>query len=425
MADQIALGLNIKTLDPYRVLLVDDSKPDQMLLKQFLQADMFKIEASLGNGEETLVYLKDFSQNIDILCIDFDMPKLNGLETLKVIKLLYPKLICVMVTSQPSKDIVNELFNLKVNSLIVKPISKAQVTEKLALALGRKDLLARSVVVQTTKDSLDLNDIKIPNMPTVMLKVLKFDESTVGGSHELEQIIAPDKAISLDILRISNSSFYGRSGNVKTLKDAITLLGVKSVKNLVLLQSKKQMIGNVTNPILKKHIMELPILSSLVSFDLTTPLGLKSLREAVFTYSLFRRIGSTILAVNFPKKYIEVIKLAEAGIKSFIEIEKEEFTLDSVEVGTKVFSLWKMPQDYIDIMQNQNFSLADINKVNDYDRLTKLGDLLSRKMIGMTLPELEDELIRKILEFYKAPKDLVDVFGADYYENIKEHPYFS
>ncbi|MDX1957429.1 MAG: HDOD domain-containing protein [Leptospiraceae bacterium] len=424
MAEQVPLGVNIKTMESYRVLLVDDSKSDQMLLKQFLQADMFKIEATLSNGEEALVYLKDYSQNIDIICVDFNMPRLNGIETIKVLKVLYPKLISVMITSQPSKDIVNELFNLKVQSLIVKPISKAQVTEKLALALGRKDLLAKTIIAQSSKDTLDLNEIKIPHVPTVMMKVLKFDESTTAGSQELEQIISPDKAISLDILRISNSSFYGRSGTVKTLKDAITLLGVKSVKNLVLLQSKKQIAGNITNAVLKKHVMEMPILNSLVSFDLTTPLGLKSLRESVFTYSLFRKIGATILAVNFPKKYLEVVKLGEAGIKSFIEIEKEEFTLDSIEVGLKVFTQWKMPQEFMDIMRNQEFSIDEIEQVSDYDRLTRLGELLSLKMLGMLIQEKSLILIDKILDFYHAPHELKEAFGEDYYDNIKEHPYF-
>jgi HD-like signal output (HDOD) protein len=279
-------------------------------------------------------------------------------------------------------------------------------------------------MAQTNKEVFDLNDIKIPPIPSVMLKVLRFDENITAGSQELEQIIAPDKAISLDILRISNSSFYGRSGSIKTLKDAITLLGMKTVKNLVILQSKKQFTNTLTSPSLKQYIIELPILSSLVSFDLTNPLGLKQLREEIFTFSLFRKIGSSILAMNFPKKYQEVLRMAEAGTKSIIEFEREEFTLDSIEVGMRVFKQWNMPRQFHDIMQNQNFGIGELETVSDYDRITRVADIISRRLVRLIIPAAEEELELKIYDFHKVGRDIKDLFAEDYYENIKEHPYF-
>lgn len=425
MASQtISLGINVKNLIPYNVLIVDDSKMDQILLRQYLQSEMFNVSFAVENGAQAIEVLREFGHTIDIICLDYDMPVKNGVETLKEIRSVFPDKFAVMITSHPTKEVVNEIYKLKVNSLIVKPITKSQVVEKFAMILGRRDLMSRTVVAYKNTSGIDLNDLKIPPVPSVMLKVLQFDSNSAGGSAELEKIISPDKALSLDILRISNSSFYGRSGMVKTLKDAITLLGLKTVKNLVILQSKKQFTQTLIGSLFKKYIVELPILSSLVCFDLITPLGQKGLREGIFTLSLLRKIGSTVLAMNFSKRYQEILRLAEYGTKTIIQIERDEFNTDSIEVGIRVFKNWNMPEQYINIVKNQNFSQNEVNEVDDFDRVTRLGEIVSKKLLGSLNPPEEEELFDGIFAYYNAPQEIKEAFGPDYYDNIKDHPYF-
>lgn len=420
----LALGINVKSLIPYNVLIIDDSRIDTLLIKQYLQSEMFNVAFTVENGAQGIEILREFGHTIDIVCIDYDMPVKNGVETLKEIKQFFPDKITVMITAYPTKEVVNEIYKLKVNALIVKPITKNQVVEKFANILGRKDLLTKTVVAYKNTTGIDLNDLKIPPVPSVMLKVLQFDSSTSGGSAELEKIIAPDKALSLDILRIANSSFYGRSGMVKTLKDAITLLGMKTVKNLVILQSKKQFAKNLVGALFKKYIIELPILSSLICFDLIAPLNVKHIKEGIFTLSLLRKIGATVLAMNFSKRYQEVLRLAEFGTKSIIQLEREDFNTDSIDVGIRVFKTWNMPKEYIEIVKNQNFSIEELKDVSDYDRVTRVGEIIGKKLLGSLIPPEEEELYTAIFEYYKAPPELKEVFGEEYYDNIKSHPYF-
>jgi HD-like signal output (HDOD) protein/CheY-like chemotaxis protein len=397
---------------------------DQMLLKQYLQSEMFKVSHTAENGKQAMMILEEFHHTIDIICIDYDMPVQNGVETLRHIRALFPNIITVMITSHPSKEVVNEIYKLKVNSLIVKPITKAQVVEKFAMVLGRKDMMTKNVVAYKNTVGIDLNDLKIPPVPTVMMKVLQFDANVSGGSAELEKIINPDKALSLDILKIANSSFYGRSGMIKSLKDAITLLGLKTVKNLVILQSKKQFSNTLIGSVFKKYIVEIPILASLISFDLTGPLNVKQIRDEIFTFSLLRKIGATILAMNFSKRYQEVLRLSEYGTKSIILLEREEFTTDSIEVGLKVFKNWGMPEAFLELIRNQNFSIDEISRVSDYDRITRLSDIISRKLHKILLTPEEEELYNAIFNYYNANPEIKEAFGEDYFDNIKDHPYF-
>ncbi|MFO1525423.1 MAG: HDOD domain-containing protein [Turneriella sp.] len=68
-------------------------------------------------------------------------------------------------------------------------------------------------------------------LPTIVAQVIGFDANNPKNSAaDLEKLIVPDKAISAGLLRVSNSAFYGRSGKVKILRDALAVLGIKATK---------------------------------------------------------------------------------------------------------------------------------------------------------------------------------------------------
>ena len=285
--------------------------------------------------------------------------------------------------------------------------------------------MAGTVIGFQTTGGIDLNNLKIPPAPHILMKILQSEFSTTEGSAELENIIAPDRAITVDILRISNSAFYGRSGKVKSLKDAITLLGVKTVKNLVMVLTNKNYTNQLKGELFKKYITDLPILSSLISLDLLAPLKQKNLSNEIFTFSLLRRIGSTIMAVNYSKRYYEILKLLNVGTKNVISLEQDEFLVNSIDVGRKVFKMWAMPEEFILLIQNQNFSINEVKSVTDIDRITRLSEIIAKKLMRISLMPEEEAMIAEVLNCYEADKNLMLAFNEDYFDNIKDHPYFA
>ena len=229
-----ALGINVANGNHYKVIIAEDSFSDRELLKRFLQADQFEILADVPSGEGVLDYFKYSSVLPDILFLDYQMEPKNALETIREIRPTYPEMMIVVVTGNVNKEVVAELVKFKINSYILKPISKSIIDQKLIQILGRKDLILQSKLT-TKKNSIKLEDINIPPLPSIAHKVLLFEGDPVSGSSELEQIILPDKSICADILRIANSAFYARSKKVQTIRDAITLLGLKTIKNIVML----------------------------------------------------------------------------------------------------------------------------------------------------------------------------------------------
>src|SRR5258708_31263766 len=74
----------------------------------------------------------------------------------------------------------------------------------------------------------------LPSLPAIAVQVLELAQKADVDIAESARTISKDPALSGRILRTVNSSFYGRSQNISTISHALVILGLQSVKTLVL-----------------------------------------------------------------------------------------------------------------------------------------------------------------------------------------------
>lgn len=117
------------------ILLVEDDNVDVMTVKRALKD--LKINnplVSTSNGEEALEYLKnDDTKKPCIILLDLNMPKMNGIEFLKITKAddtLKKIPVVVLTTSSQQQDIIDS-FKLSVAGYIVKSVDYAEFTEAI------------------------------------------------------------------------------------------------------------------------------------------------------------------------------------------------------------------------------------------------------------------------------------------------------
>ena len=119
------------------ILLVEDDKVDAMTVKRALRdLNVTNHLDIVGNGEEALAYLKN-EENREpcIILLDLNMPKMNGIEFLKIIKNMDSlKMIPVIVltTSKNEQDRI-ESFRLSVAGYMIKPVDYMQFVETVKM----------------------------------------------------------------------------------------------------------------------------------------------------------------------------------------------------------------------------------------------------------------------------------------------------
>jgi CheY-like chemotaxis protein len=117
------------------ILLVEDDRVDAMTVKRALKdLNVTNLLVHTLNGEEALNHLRAESKgNPCVILLDLNMPKMNGVEFLKVIKaddVLKKIPVVVLTTSQEEQDVV-ESFKLSAAGYMVKPADYKKFVEAM------------------------------------------------------------------------------------------------------------------------------------------------------------------------------------------------------------------------------------------------------------------------------------------------------
>ena len=117
------------------VLLVEDDSVDAMTVKRSLQdleAKTFLVRST--NGEEALEYLRDVNNEMPcIILLDLNMPKMNGIEFLRIVKAddRFKKIPVIILTTSKEDCDVLESFELSVAGYMIKPVDYKQFVESM------------------------------------------------------------------------------------------------------------------------------------------------------------------------------------------------------------------------------------------------------------------------------------------------------
>jgi len=183
----------------------------------------------------------------------------------------------------------------------------------------------------------------LPSMPTVvqeMFRVMGIPDCT---SRDVARALEKDQALTAKILRVANSPFYGLSRKVDTVDRACTILGLNTVKNLVLSVSvidvfkSKKRAGAFDVREMWKHNLGCAVAAKAV-FETKYKNG-----DDAFVGGLLHDIGKMILDIYMPKEYIRVHELYSRGMP-LIEAEMQVIGKTHALAGRILARKWKFPE---------------------------------------------------------------------------------
>ena len=136
-------------MDQIKILWVDDEI--EMLKPHFifLEERGYNI-TPCNNGQDAIDLICDV--NYEIILLDENMPGLNGLETLEVIKNKKPSLPVVMITKNEEEHIMEDAIGAKISDYLIKPVNPHQILLSLKKILDQKKLIAKKTTENYQKE---------------------------------------------------------------------------------------------------------------------------------------------------------------------------------------------------------------------------------------------------------------------------------
>lgn len=237
----------------------------------------------------------------------------------------------------------------------------------------------------------ELAQIKIPPRPAVMIAIEREMRSPAPNYGALEKVVSLDVSISASLLKIANSAFFGHRGQVRSVKEALQILGLNTVGTAIAGISLRKAFAHV--PTLERFwdsSARIAQLSGWLAIQLKS--GCRTVRpEEAYTFGLFRDCGIAVL-MSFYSCYLDVLKVANAEeVRPFTAVEQEQLDVDHGIIGAMLVKEWQLPIEYqaavelhhdLDAIRGLNSHLVP-ELSRHFIAITQLAEYLFQQLSGL------------------------------------------
>ena len=187
-----------------------------------------------------------------------------------------------------------------------------------------------------------LDSLPLPNVMTSRLLAAIGEGSTAA---ELREIIEADPAITIQVLKVANSAYYGQRSQIQNIERAILMMGVEEIRNICLSICLIAQF-NPANKYAESFDVDYFWRHSLLTANTAARLAkekewIKS--EDAFILGLLHDIGKTVFAVALPSVFDKLTRIAGTTSGSvFHEIENRT-GLSHTLIGSWIATRWGLP----------------------------------------------------------------------------------
>ncbi len=188
---------------------------------------------------------------------------------------------------------------------------------------------------------------ELPASPAIVSAVMGLTADLDSRVEDISKVLMSDQTLTAKVLKLSNSSFYGRPKNVATLEEAIMILGFFTVQSMVVATSAHSMYTNDDQEGYKvklwRHSLSAAVSARQIAKSIRHPEA-----EQAFIAALMHDIGKLVMLQKMPVRYKEIVVEVEATRASFLEIETRELGFNHCDVAALLLEKWDFPPSLID-----------------------------------------------------------------------------
>lgn len=229
----------------------------------------------------------------------------------------------------------------------------------------------------------------LPAMPETASAVLNLRTIPDVNIEEVLDVIEKDPLLVAQIIRYANSAFFGQTGSINSLKDAVfRVLGLDTVMNMALALSVGASFTTPNyGPVGALSVWKSSMYSAALMQRLTMlmPWGERPNPGTAYLVGLLNNIGLFVLGHLFTEEY-EIFNnhLEKFKEEDFVSAEANILGISHLNLGKKVMRMWNMPEEIIAAMGGtDDIELQDEHK-QYLDLLAIVNILLSRHELSFT-----------------------------------------
>jgi putative nucleotidyltransferase with HDIG domain len=215
--------------------------------------------------------------------------------------------------------------------------------------MSEVDLEARNRLRLIVQRTAELTPLK-----SVAAKAISMAEDERSAAMDLAAVLSSDQALTARLLRLSNSAYYGYARRIGTVREAVILLGMRTVRSVAItsgiIDSFRAIdLGEFDQDLFWAHSVTVGIVAEAIARETRA-----ARPEDAFTAGVLHDVGKLAMLLAEPEDFAEVVDLVAAERMRFAEAERAVFGLSHSQVGSRLAQRWKFPEPLIEAIRNHH-----------------------------------------------------------------------
>ncbi len=191
-----------------------------------------------------------------------------------------------------------------------------------------------------------------PALPQSAIRLLNLSRDPNNGPAEFAEPVEADPGLAAQLLRFVNSSFFGFAREIASVKLAITLVGIRSVKNFALWSAVFSLMPNPKcGPFDLRGLWQDSLRRALFARTLARLLEAPQAEEA-FAASLLQDMAIPLLAHHSPAMYSRLLEIRGQRQARLSSLERQIFGWTHAEAGGMMARHWNLPDQFARLIEN-------------------------------------------------------------------------
>jgi len=230
-------------------------------------------------------------------------------------------------------------------------------------------------------------DVGIPPCPAILDRFTTELRKDEPDYNRLASIIGSDVGLSAGLIKTANSPFFGMHQRVRSVNDALTMLGLKTASRAVAGIILRKAFPNVAN---LERFWDASARIARLSGWLAQHINISGLRvDDAYTFGLFRDCGIPVLLGHF-SNYGKLLVIANHDAeRNFLDVEEAELPTNHAMVGCLLAQSWWLPEEICQAIRNHHDLVA-------LESASSNLPVLSRRLIATS--QLAEHILQKQLD---------------------------
>jgi HD-like signal output (HDOD) protein len=184
----------------------------------------------------------------------------------------------------------------------------------------------------------------LPPMSALVSRALELLADPDASMQDIEKVIEKDQSLVSKLIRVSNSALYGGLQRVESLQQALTRLGAKTSRSLIVAASMQNYFLKINSSVqalgqeLWQHAAECGLaarqIASILKYD--DP-------EKAFMGGVVHDIGKLVILLTNSDAFRQILNLRRREPMTAVAAESKILGIDHVTIGVQLMEKWKMP----------------------------------------------------------------------------------